>query len=314
MLRLWPVWRGPRPGEHNVRESVCGSYVPAAIGRGGLRPSVSLTVIRAMRRVRPAPLQAVLAKILGLGRRVARGPLDLRFEVDPLSELGFALLTDGCYEPQMTRLVETVISPADVFLDVGANEGYFSLVAARLGARVLAVEPQPNVVGALRRNMELNRVTGVNVHAVAAGAADGLAVLHVPTSILSGAASIVRRPRFGGRRQTVRVRRLDDVMTESGVGRLRLLKIDCEGAEGAVIIGAAQLLAAHRVDVLALEYHPEMIGEKAMSEIHGHLLGWGYGLFDNHGQTVYAAPAGVQAVTRWQRASMATAHSAQVTG
>ena len=275
---------------------------------------MSLIVIRAIRRVRPAPLQVVLAKILGLGRCLARGPLDLRFEVDPLSELGFALLTDGCYEPQMTRLVEAVISPTDVFLDVGANEGYFSLVAARLGARVIAVEPQPDVVGVLRHNMQLNRVTGVDVHEVAAGAADGVGVLHVPPSVLSGAASFVRQPRFGGRRRSVSVRRLDDVVTESGVARVRLLKIDCEGAEGAVITGAAPLLTAHRVDVLALEYHPEIIGERAMAEIHAQLLGWGYVLFDIHGQTVYAAPAGVAAVTRWQRASMSHGRLADVTG
>ena len=54
------------------------------------------------------------------------------FLVDPVSILGIDLLRNRIHEPHMTKLLFTLLKPSDTFLDVGGNEGYFSVIAANL--------------------------------------------------------------------------------------------------------------------------------------------------------------------------------------
>lgn len=64
--------------------------------------------------------------------------------MDPVSTLGLSLMRTGTYEEDMVAVLEKYVSRGSIFIDLGANEGYFSVVAAPLvGAegRVLAIEP-----------------------------------------------------------------------------------------------------------------------------------------------------------------------------
>ena len=95
-------------------------------------------------RIRPAPL-AVLIKALLLVRRVEHPTPEGVFWIDPASSQGGALARNGIYEPELLATVKTRLGPGDTVVDVGANEGYFSVVASRrVGStgRVIAIEPQ----------------------------------------------------------------------------------------------------------------------------------------------------------------------------
>jgi predicted methyltransferase len=72
--------------------------------------------------------------------------------VDPVWVFGIALLRDGIYEPQMTKLLYTLLRPSDTFLDVGGNEGYFSVIASTLvpDGAVHCIEPQERLHPVLR--------------------------------------------------------------------------------------------------------------------------------------------------------------------
>src|SRR5712691_1786540 len=88
----------------------------------------------------------------------------------------------GTYERRELAWVLQRLSPGDLFVDVGAHVGYFSLPAARRvgpSGRVIAIEPTPTSVEVLERNRSLNSSYWIEVIAAAASDRDGRALLNV---------------------------------------------------------------------------------------------------------------------------------------
>jgi FkbM family methyltransferase len=142
-----------------------------------------------------------------------------------------------------------------VVFDVGANVGDYSLaVLDRMpGARLFAFEPSPTAFAKLQERLE-SRGT-VNGFALGSERADRPLYADEPGS---GLTSLVRRDlrRFGIdmlERETVAVRRLDDVCDELGVERIDLLKVDTEGGDLAVLRGAGAMLD-ERIGAIQFEY------------------------------------------------------------
>src|SRR5262245_14168879 len=79
----------------------------------------------------------------------------------PFSEIqGMSLLLEGCWEAELTERIKVHLSPGDVFLDIGANMGYYSLIAAEavgVDGLVIAVEPSLLNLSRLLSNLQLNR-------------------------------------------------------------------------------------------------------------------------------------------------------------
>jgi hypothetical protein len=82
-----------------------------------------------------------------------------RFLVDPVSVFELNLIGDGVYEPQLTSLVGQILRPGDVFVDVGGNEGYFSVVAAACAGdgHVYCIEPQSRLLPIIAANSHSER-------------------------------------------------------------------------------------------------------------------------------------------------------------
>ncbi|WP_186763364.1 FkbM family methyltransferase [Lentzea tibetensis] len=163
------------------------------------------------------------------------------------------------------------LAPDAVVLDVGANIGLFSLFVKQEcpSARVLAFEPMPAVVEALRRNLDLHGVPDVEVHALALGARREEAVFtyHPALSCNStnrpeGKELLLEMQRVlfgehaaGSEEVRVDVDTLSAVLERrSDLDRIDLLKIDVEGAELDVLrgVGAANW---PRVDQVVVEVH-----------------------------------------------------------
>ncbi|MFA6317695.1 MAG: FkbM family methyltransferase [Elusimicrobiota bacterium] len=148
------------------------------------------------------------------------------------------------------------LAPGGTVVDIGAHIGTFALTAGRrVGprGRVLALEPSPASLELLRRNVEANAMGWVSVHPVAAAEAEAEAELFTASDRDNPAADTLSATP-GRPRVTVRLRRLDDLLAEEGVGPIDLLKIDVEGAELRVLAGAPAALARSRRVVL--EVHP----------------------------------------------------------
>jgi FkbM family methyltransferase len=165
----------------------------------------------------------------------------------------------GRYEPQETQLAQALLGPGMVAVDVGANWGYFTLVCAHLvtdRGRVLALEPHPRLASMLADNVKENRLPQVVVHRVAAGARSASTAF---VGFDEGGGNWgVSRAAHGSdaadfESQTVVI---DTFLDECNAGRVDLIKIDIEGAEGDAIRGMAEGLERHRYRYALVECHP----------------------------------------------------------
>ncbi len=145
----------------------------------------------------------------------------------------------GVFEPNLSAFLRAQLRPGDVFVDVGANVGYFTLLAAKLvgpAGRVVAVEAAPATFAALQAALALNGVT--NARAINEAAYDRvsrLAIYTVDDEENAGGASVVKA--VGPPVAEVPARPLAEMLTEDEIARLRLVKIDVEGAEVAAVAG-----------------------------------------------------------------------------
>lgn len=143
--------------------------------------------------------------------------------------------------PEM-RAWQRVLGPGDLFFDVGANAGLYTVLACELGAEVVAIEPLADGITQLRRNLSINGYDATIVEAVV-GAMPGTAHIGGPDS---------QRAHVGTSGIEVEMVTLDDLVGDRSA---RGIKIDVEGAERQVLEGATRLLGEHRVAVVQLEWN-----------------------------------------------------------
>lgn len=181
----------------------------------------------------------------------------IRFRVFLGNDLSRCLYVGGCYEPNEFAFLGDLLAPGMVFLDVGANDGLYSLFASkRVGpsGRVLAVEPSRRERRRLEANLRLNAATNIRVFPEALYNRGGEMTLNVAGYEHEGQNTLgdfhYEIERAG--RETVPVRTLDERVRSEGLKRLDAVKIDAEGAEYAILEGAADTLRTLR-PVLLLE-------------------------------------------------------------
>jgi FkbM family methyltransferase len=139
------------------------------------------------------------------------------------------------------------LRPGDLFVDVGAHAGVYTIWALDIGARVLAVEPEPEMVAQLRENLVLNHY---DAEVVEAALSDGPGRMQLVGPDLQRR-HLALEP-SADPSLTVAVRTLDDVL---GDRHARGVKIDVEGAERLVLEGASRALGDRRIDLLQLEWN-----------------------------------------------------------
>src|SRR5580693_8738495 len=88
-------------------------------------------ILRALKRIRPAPLQSAIVRATGLDRRRIVEFEGSRFSVNPASCLGTQLI-ERAFEPETVAILRRYLRPGDTFLDIGANEGVVSVLASSI--------------------------------------------------------------------------------------------------------------------------------------------------------------------------------------
>lgn len=219
---------------------------------------VLFSCIAAVGRAMPHGARRFVLDRLGLSRvfgalaegKSAEAVLDGRVVTyNPL--LHGAIIRGGeiVYEEHVAVAVRQNLRPENVFYDVGANIGVFSVIAESIGARAYAFEPEENNLLHLRRNVS-------NAIDMAIGAKDGTATFDRRGGAFSG--RISSEP--VGKHRTVAVRAIDSLVAE-GWPVPHLIKIDVEGAEGEVLEGAIETLRNHQ-PVVICELHGFSDGPK----------------------------------------------------
>ena len=173
----------------------------------------------------------------------------------------------GAWEPALSEWTRRALRPGDVFVDVGANFGHFTLLAAGAvapGGSVVAVEASPATADRLRENVARNGLRNVRVvQAVAAAESGAVPFYRAPWNDAED--STVRRTgtELVGE---LRALPLHALLTESELRRTRVIKVDVEGGELGVLRGLRPALEALRPDAqIAVEVHPYMLAAQGAS-------------------------------------------------
>ena len=227
--------------------------------------AVAFATLRAYARVAPTErggfrlarlARATLPRGTWRGRFAPPGGPALDLDLSTYPDVCMAV---GLYELDTARLLRRSLRPGTHFVDVGANVGYFTLLAAALvgpSGRVDAVEPDPANRARLLGHLGLNGpLPQVRVHAVAASDAPGEVALYHPAAGRQN----------HGESSTLRTL-IDGDATESRVPAARpdavvdgvpdWVKVDCEGAELPAVRGMSAWLASPRPPSLVVEHNP----------------------------------------------------------
>jgi FkbM family methyltransferase len=181
----------------------------------------------------------------------------------------------GCWEPQIEAVIARCLQPGDTFIDVGANIGYFTLLAAKLvgpTGRVVAFEASATIYDRLNENIRRNNMENV-VRAVHAAVADreGVLTLHSGPEDNSGMASLMRSE--GGVAEQVSSKPLGDLLSSEEMAAARLVKIDVEGAEEMVVLGMEPILSRLTNSDFLIEVNPALASSQQILDIFAN-AGW----------------------------------------
>ncbi len=184
-------------------------------------------------------------------------------------DIGTHLMMGGVWEPNYAQAFCNLLKPGDVVLDVGANHGFYSLIAAQRiapGGHVYAFEPSTNFYELIRASVSVNGLGNVvSVANLALGDAEGELTLaydpylsgggHLEIGEAAGEAGDGARTLV---RETVKVVTLDDYLG-SELAKVDVIKMDIEGAEGLALKGMAKIVDRSRNLKMMMEFCPVMM-------------------------------------------------------
>ena len=182
--------------------------------------------------------------------------------LNPTDPVVSGALHFGVYEKAETRFFQSACRDGMTFLDVGANLGYYTALAARAvgpNGRVLAVEPDPDSFGYLEQTIAANAVGNVQAFPVAASDAPATLPLYISTDNRGDNrlyASGEDRPQV-----EVAARPLDALLRENKIDTVDLIKIDVQGYEPKVIAGLRETITSSPNLTLLTEFWPQGIDE-----------------------------------------------------
>lgn len=189
-------------------------------------------------------------------------PLNLKLIVksDDIG-VGIPLITKKAYEPLQTGLFLDTLKAGQVIFDIGANIGYYALLASKkIGSdgKVYAFEPDKNNIQVLVKNIELNNLT--NIDLVQKAISDKTGFVNFKSSDLSKGDSAISANQSTGS-VSVPAITFDDFVKENNTVP-DVIKMDVEGAEILVLRGAKQFFESIQKPVsLFIEYNPQGLNE-----------------------------------------------------
>jgi FkbM family methyltransferase len=158
------------------------------------------------------------------------------------------LYTGADFEPMVVKTLTRYLTKNDNFLDIGANIGYFTLIASRLigkGGTVYAFEPTPSTLEKLKANISMNGLANVRVFDKAISNRIGTATFKTPVGVdINSGRSSFRDIEEEYASLEVEMITLDSILPE--LKKIKVLKMDIEGAEGLAMEGMVNLLERDR--------------------------------------------------------------------
>lgn len=196
-----------------------------------------------------------------MGDPIVNTVFDLRLQLGPADFITQLLSADYIFEAPESDLVTRLLRPGDTCIDAGCHVGYYTCLFAKLVGKeghVFAFDANPQACERTRVNLQLNGVCGAEIVQAALADSEGTAQFYVSVDDQTGLSSLGAIPFF---KHTISVPKMTlmEFLKQRGIERVRLLKLDVEGAEELVLRGAEILLNAHRFDFILAECYDERL-------------------------------------------------------
>lgn len=193
---------------------------------------------------------------------VAKTHFDFLMNVDRLDVVKWYVHYFGYIEPQISKAWCNILKPGNTVIDIGANVGYYTLLAGRcVGAngKVLSFEPSTQIYKQLLNNIALNSNMNIDAKKYAISDSVGLVDFYYAGDNIQGNSSIMAS--HGGKRmETVKTISFDEIAEMLPLDEVNLIKIDVEGAEALVLKALEKHLSKLNPKcVIFLEVSPENI-------------------------------------------------------
>lgn len=173
---------------------------------------------------------------------------DLKININTSSHIEYITFFWGYYEPKVTKLIKKYLNSGDVAIDVGANVGIHTLIMSKnVGTgRVLAFEPQLDILKRLKSNIDLNDIKNIEVSSLALSNKEKEKVLYTHNNSFynKGESSFYKEHANGkfSNKINVKVSTIDQVIKSKNIKSISLIKIDTEGEDLNIIRGAKETL------------------------------------------------------------------------
>jgi len=176
--------------------------------------------------------------------------------------LGRSLITTGGYEKTETEIFRSLLRPGMTVVDIGANVGYYTLIAASVvgaSGKVYAFEPEPSNYELLTRNIAANGHKNVLPSPEAVSDRVGSMKLYIDSQNFGNRSFSQRNIVHDGGAVDVNTTTLDSLCLSGKIAnQIDVMKIDAQGAEGFIVEGATRVLQDQRPKIL-LEFEPGML-------------------------------------------------------
>lgn len=228
---------------------------------GALPPDAPMFIYTKLLRLKPlrALTNTLLRKLIPKEITIPEGTLYLN-QRDPVVS---GALTLGAYEPYFAEEFRKHLKPGSIVVDIGANLGYYTLIASALAQRVIAYEPEKENLDLLRRTIEKNNLQNVIVIEKGIGAKDEeLALTLDPDN--KGKHTLLSNTE--GEKKTISVTTLDSSIALQNIKHIDLIKMDIEGWEGYAFKGMVNVLQ-NMSPIIFFEFAPRRIEESGESPI-----------------------------------------------
>jgi len=189
-------------------------------------------------------------------------PVRLPMGFHMVGDAGFIKAGKKFYEPAVTKLIQAYLGKSDIFIDIGANIGYYTCIASSMGKHVVAVEPLEQNIKYLLKNLQINKWNNVEVFPLGLSSKPGVTRLFggsTGASLLAGWAGT--SPTYC---RTIPVTTLDILLGARFKKNRILIKIDVEGAEYMLLKGASRIFTVRPkpvwvMEICLTEHHPQGI-------------------------------------------------------
>jgi FkbM family methyltransferase len=154
-----------------------------------------------------------------------------RMSCDPSDFIQSTILTFGVWEPEVSSVITNRLAEGGVFVDIGANVGYHTLLAAKLADKIVSIEANPIAFDLLSKNVAQNAINNIRMVNKAVSDKAGLLTLYDPFPGSDQGSVTTIEARGGAKLATIECAPLDEILTPDELKQITLIKIDVEGGE-----------------------------------------------------------------------------------